>query len=153
MALAQDDGQKNRYYSLSSQIMEDRTAYYEILEKCQKGGSDITEWLGWFLGCFSRAIERSEIILSGVFTKGVFWRTHAQAPLTERQRKVMNKLLDAGRDAFEGGLTTRKYSAMTGVSKITAFRELNRLLELGLIKQNPGRGRSVSYDLMWPHTQ
>jgi len=152
MALAQDDGQKYHYYSLSSQIMEDRSAYYEILEKCQKGGSDITDWIVWFLGCFSRAIERSEIILSGVFTKAVFWRTHAQAPLNERQRKVINKLFDVGRDAFEGGLTTRKYSAMTGVSKITAFRELNRLLELGLIKQNPGKGRSVSYDLIWPHT-
>ncbi len=151
MALAQDDGQKYRYYSLSSQIMEDRNAYYEILEKCQKGGSDITDWLVWFLGCFSRAIERSEIILSEVFTKAVFWRTHAQAPLNERQRKVINKLLDVGREAFEGGLTTRKYSSMTGVSKITAFRELNRLLELGLIKQNPGKGRSVSYDLVWPH--
>jgi len=150
MALAQDDGQNHRYYSLSSQIMEDRTAYYEILERCQKGGSDITEWLVWFLGCFSIAIERSETILSVVFTKAVFWRIHAQTPLNDRQRKVVNKLLDAGRGAFEGGLTTRKYSAMTGVSKITAFRELNRLLELGLIKQNPGKGRSVSYDLVWP---
>jgi len=150
MALAQDDGQPYRYYSLSSQIMEEQKAYYDILEKCQKGTSDITQWLVWFLGCFYRAIERSETILSEVITKAAFWRAHAQASLNERARKVINKLLDAGPGGFEGGLTTRKYSAMTGVSKITAFRELSRLLELGLIRQNPGKGRSVSYDLVWP---
>jgi len=152
MALAQDDGKRYRYYSLSSQIMEEREAYYDILEKCQKGSSDITEWLSWFLECFSRAIDRSEMILSGVITKANFWRNHAQAPLNERQRKVINKLLDAGPGGFEGGLTNRKYAAMAKVSKPTAYRELTRLVELGLIRQNPGRGRSVSYDLVWPES-
>jgi len=152
MALAQDDGKRYRYYSLSSQIMEEREAYYDILEKCQKGSSDITEWLSWFLECFSRAIDRSEMILSGVITKANFWRNHAQAPLNERQRKVINKLLDAGPGGFEGGLTNRKYAAMAKVSKPTAYRELTRLVELGIIRQNPGRGRSVSYDLVWPES-
>lgn len=150
MALAQDDSQKHRYYSLSSQIMEEREAYYDILEKCRKGSSDITEWLSWFLECFSRAIGRSEMILAGVITKANFWRIYSQAALNERQRKVINKLLDAGPGGFEGGLTTRKYAAMTRASKPTAYRELSRLLELGMIRQNPGRGRSVSYDLVWP---
>lgn len=150
MALAQDDSQKHRYYSLSSQIMEERESYYDILEACQKGDSDITPWLAWFLECFSRAIERSETILSEVIAKANFWRIHAEASLNERQRKVINKLLDAGPDGFGGGLTTRKYASMAKVSKVTAFREINRLLELGLIKQNPGKGRSVSYNLIWP---
>ena len=150
MALAQDYSQKHRYYSLSSQIMEERDSYYDVLEECQKGKSDITKWLVWFLECFSRAIDRSETILSGVITKANFWRAHAQAFLNERQRKVVNKLLDAGQDGFEGGLTTRKYASMVKVSKMTAFREINRLLELGIIRQNPGKGRSVSYDLIWP---
>lgn len=150
MALAQDDARKHRYYSLSSQIMEERESYYDILESCQRGSSDITQWLVWFLECFSRAIERSETILSGVIAKANFWCTHAEAPLNERQRKVINRLLDAGPDGFEGGLTTRKYASMAKVSKVTAFREINRLLELGFIKQNPGKGRSVSYNLTWP---
>ncbi len=150
MALAQDDSLKYRYYSLSSQIMEERDSYYDILESCQKGGSDITQWLVWFLECFSRAVDRSEAILSGVIKKASFWRMHAQASLNERQRKVINKLLEAGPEGFEGGLTTRKYASMAKVSKPTAFRELGRLLELGLIQQNPGKGRSVSYDLIWP---
>lgn len=150
MALAQDDSQKHRYYSLSSQIMEERDSYYDVLEECQKGKSDITKWLVWFLECFSRAIDRSGTILSGAITKANFWRAHAQASLNERQRKVINKLLDAGPDGFEGGLTTRKYASMVKVSKMTAFREISKLLELGIIRQNPGKGRSVSYDLIWP---
>jgi len=149
MALAQDDGQRQRYYSLSSQIMEERDSYYDVLELCQKGDGDITPWLLWFLGCFSRAISRSESILSVVVLKANFWRQHAQSSLNERQCKVVNRLLDAGPGGFEGGLTTRKYASMTKVSKPTAFREISRLLELGIIHQNEGGGRSVSYDLVW----
>ena len=103
MALAQDDGQSQRYYSLSSQIMEERDSYYDVLELCQKGDGDITPWLLWFLGCFSRAISRSESILSVVIFKANFWRQHAQSSLNERQCKVINKLLDAGPGGFEGG--------------------------------------------------
>ena len=150
MALAQDDGQRQRYYSLSSQIMEERDSYYNVLELCQKGDGDITPWLLWFLECFLRAITRSESVLSVVIIKANFWRQHAQSSLNERQRKVVNKLLDAGPGGFEGGLTTRKYASMTKVSKPTAFREINRLLELGIIHHNQGGGRSVSYDLVWP---
>ncbi len=111
MALAQDDSQKHRYYSLSSQIMEERESCCDVLEACQKGASDITPWLVWFLECFSRAIDRSELLLSGVIRKASFWRMHAQTSLNERQHKVINRLLDAGPNGFEGGLTTRKYAS------------------------------------------
>ena len=150
MALSQDDRQPIRYYSLSSQIMAERDAYYNVLERCQKGDGDITQWLGWFLGCFGRAIQRSEVLLKTVLDKAAFWKTHAQEPLSERQRKVLNRMLDAGKGGFEGGLTTRKYVSLADVSRATAFREMEQLLALGILKQNPGRGRSVSYDLSWP---
>lgn len=150
MALSQDDGQQMRYYSLSSQIMAEREKYYDILERCQKGDGEITEWLVWFFGCFSRAIHRSEELLSVVLDKAAFWRRHAQVPLSERQQKVINRMLDAGKGGFEGGLTTRKYLSLANVSRATAFRELDQLLEFGLIKRNPARGRSASYDLNWP---
>lgn len=153
MALSQDDHQPMRYYSLSSQIMTEREAYYEILERCQKGDGELTEWLTWFLGCFSRAIRRSETILALVLDKAAFWKLHGLAPLEERQRKVIHRMLDAGRSGFEGGMTTRKYASLANVSRATALRELNRLLELGVIKQNPGGGRSVSYDLVWPERE
>jgi Fic family protein len=149
MALAQDDQQMQRYYSLSSQILAEREAYYAALEQSQKGDVDITTWLLWFLGCFSRCIQTSEKLMSVVLDKAAFWYRHAQTTLSDRQRKVINRLLDAGSGGFEGGLTNRKYASMAGVSRATATRELQYLLETGILRQNPGRGRSVSYDLMW----
>lgn len=149
MAVAQDDRQPMRYYSLSSQIMAERDAYYDVLERCQKGNGDITEWLEWLLCCFCRAIDRSEILLATVLDKAAFWKTHNQTPFSERQRKVINRLLDAGKGGFEGGLTTRKYVSLAGVSRATAFREMDQLVKAGILKQNPARGRSASYDLNW----
>jgi len=108
MALAQYDKQRVRYYSLSTQIMAEREGYYDILEKTQKGSGDITDWLVWFMGCFARAIEKSEDIMNGVFSKSEFWQQHAQENLTDRQKKVINRLLDAGIEGFVGGMTTQK---------------------------------------------
>ena len=147
MALSQDDRQSIRYYSLSSQIMAERDAYYNVLERCQKGNGDITQWLDWFLGCFGWAIQRSEGLLKTVLDKAAFWKTYAQDPLSERKCKVINRMLDAGKGGFDGGLTTRKYVSLTDVSRATAFREMEQLVALGILKQNPGRGRSASYDL------
>jgi Fic family protein len=148
MALAQDDGQTMRYYSLSAQIMAERDDYYDILERCQKGDGELTEWLLWFLGCFQRAIVRSETLLSTVLDKAAFWRLHNRKALSERQKKVINRLLDAGKGGFEGGLTNRKYASLTDVSRATAFRELEALREMGVICQC-GSGRSVRYELVW----
>ncbi len=148
MALAQDDGQTYRYYSMSSQIEAERQHYYEILGKCSSGLLDITPWIVWFTGCFERSVKRSENILSIVLKKSSFWKKHHEADITQRQKKALNKLLDAGPGGFEGGITTRKYASITGVSKPTAFRELSRLYELGLLKQS-GKGRSVRYDIDW----
>ena len=146
MALAQYDMQRVRYYSLSTQILAEREGYYAILEKTQKGSGDITDWLVWFMGCFARAIEKSEDIMNGVFSKSEFWQQHAQENLTERQKKVINRLLDAGVEGFAGGMTTQKYASMTHISRATAFRELDQLLELGILKR-VGQGRSVRYEL------
>jgi Fic family protein len=149
MAIAQDDGQPFRYYSLSSQIMKERDGYYQVLERCSKGTGDVTEWFLWFLGCFGRAIESSEKKLATVLGKARFWQRHAETPLSERQRKVINRLIDAGQGGFEGGLTTRKYVSIAGVSRATAFREIEKLLEAGILVRRPGGGRSISYDLRW----
>ena len=148
MALAQDDNQTVRYYSLSAQIMAERDGYYDILEQCQKGDGDLTDWLLWFMGCFRRAISHSESLLITVLQKAAFWRCHNQVALSDRQRKVINRLLDAGKGGFEGGLTNRKYASMTDVSRATAFRELEYLQNSGIIQQE-GSGRSIRYELIW----
>jgi Fic family protein len=153
MALAQDEREPRRFYSLSSQIMAEREAYYDVLERTQKGDGDVTSWLLWFLGCMNRALKSAEQLLGNVLSKGEFWRQHAGDPLSERQRKVINRLLDAGPGGFVGGLTTRKYTSLAGVSRATAFREIAQLLEWGIIRQNPGGGRSVSYAIVLPETE
>ncbi|HBF12391.1 MAG TPA: DUF4172 domain-containing protein [Deltaproteobacteria bacterium] len=146
-ALAQDEQKEERFYSLSSQIMAERKAYYDVLESSQKGTNDITSWLQWFLGCLERALQNSEKIISRVLAKNDFWHHFANVSINDRQRKVINRLLDAGTGGFEGGLTTRKYVGLTKASRATAFREINDLLEKGILKKNEGAGRNVSYQL------
>ncbi|MBC8463371.1 MAG: Fic family protein [Deltaproteobacteria bacterium] len=149
MALAQDENLSTRYYSLSSQIMAEREAYYRVLEHTNKGDGDITDWIKWFLGCMSRAILSSNELLSKVMLKARFWKHYAQTKLKERQSKVLNRLVEAGPSGFEGGLTNRKYAGMAHVSKATAQRELADLVQKGILRSNPGGGRSTSYDLCW----
>lgn len=149
MALAQDEALPARFYSLSSQIMAERETYYSVLESSQKGDGDITAWMEWFLGCFERAVMKSEEILAGVLSKARFWQLHAPIAINDRQRKVLNRLLDAGPDGFEGGMTTRKYAGLTGASKATAQREIADLVEKRLLRPNPGGGRSTSYEVAW----
>lgn len=148
MALAQDEKIGVRYYSLSSQLMYKRAEYYQILHDSQGLQTDITAWLEWFLQTFIKAIERSKKIMKLVLEKAEFWQKHGQVELNKRQVKVINKLLDIGRGNFKGGLTTRKYAAITKVSKATAFRELDDLLKKKIIARNLGnKGRNVSYNL------
>ncbi len=149
MALAQDEKLPTRFYSLSSQIMKERKDYYDILERCQKGDVDITAWLNWFLGCYTRALDSAIKLVAQVLVKATFWQHFGQVSLSERQRKVVNLLLDAGVGDFEGGLTTRKYVSIAKTSRATAFREIEDLVEKGILVQNPAKGRSTSYDLNW----
>lgn len=149
MALAQDEKIPTRFYSLSSQIMKERKHYYDILERCQKGDLDITDWLSWFLGCYIRALDGAIKLIAKVLAKANFWQHFGQVVLNERQRKVVNLLLNAGMGGFEGGLTTRKYVSIAKTSRATAFREIDDLIEKGLLIRNPTKGRSTSYDLNW----
>lgn len=147
LAMAQDDRQQARYYSLSSQIMAERESYYEILEKTQKGSCEVTGWLVWFLECFARAIERSGQIMNGAWSKAQSWQQYDKFKLSDRQKKVVNRLLDSGPEGFEGGMTTQKYASMTHCSRATAFRELDQLSEIGVLHRE-GQGRAVRYQLV-----
>jgi Fic family protein len=149
MALAQDENLTTRYYSLSSQIMAERESYYSVLDRTNKGDGDVTEWMLWFLDCMSRAILRSNDLLVNVMQKSRFWQHHAQTELNDRQRKIVNRLLDAGPGGFEGGLTNRKYAGIAHISRATAQRELADLVRKGVLRTNPAGGRSTSYDFVW----
>jgi len=150
MALAHDEKLKVRFYSVSSEIMKMRNAYYKILEDVQRCRIDVTQWYLWFIKCVTASIEHSQSIIANIFARVDFWNQHAQIGLGERQKKVLNRILEAGPGNFTGGLTTRKYVSIAGVSRATAFREIADMVDKKLLRQLPGKGRSVKYDLVWP---
>ncbi|MDP2913681.1 MAG: Fic family protein [Candidatus Omnitrophota bacterium] len=150
MVLAQDEKIKVRFYSVSSEIMRSRDEYYKILENVQRCRLDVTEWFLWFIKCVTASIEDSRDIIAGVFMKVDFWNQHAQDELNERQKRVINRILETGPGNFTGGLTTRKYVSIAKTSRATAFREISGLLDKKILRQLPGKGRSVRYDLVWP---
>jgi Fic family protein len=150
MALAQDDNMDYRLYSMSAQIRADRDDYYDLLERTQKGSGDITEWIVWFLGCLKRAIQRSNSEIRKVMDKARLWEKIAHLGLNERQRKVVNRLLEFGPGGFEGGMTNRKYRGMTKTTRETAKRDISDLVTKGILVKRPGGGRSSSYDLLSP---
>lgn len=148
MAMAQDEKTSRRAYSLSSQISAFRKAYYSVLEEAQKGEGDLTGWLYWFLETVELGMRNSRELARLTIAKAEFWKRHAGVNINDRQRKVLNKLLDAGPDGFEGGLSNKKYQNMTKASSATATRDLKALVDAGLLAQSGG-GRSVRYGIAW----
>ncbi|MEE4198601.1 MAG: Fic family protein [Bacteroidales bacterium] len=143
MILAQSDKSTQRFYSMSAQIRHERKQYYQILEKTQKGNLDITEWIKWFLNCLINSLQSTDIVLSRVLFKAEFWRKHSNTKINERQKKLLNKILDG----FEGKLTSSKWARIAKCSKDTAIRDINDLISNGILKKEDGGGRSTSYEL------
>jgi Fic family protein len=142
-ALARSEKSAQRFYSVSAQIRQERNSYYDILEATQKGDLDITPWLEWFLGCLDRAFGGAETILAVVLTKARFWELHAGASLNDRQRTIINRLLDG----FEGKLTSSKWAMLTKCSQDTALRDIDDLVQRGILTKDAAGGRSTSYSL------
>ena len=144
MALARADGTKERFYSMSSQIEAERKDYYLNLEQSQRGTLDVTSWMEWFLGCLERAIVGADETLSKVLRKARIWDRVNQGLVNERQRAVINRLMDD----FVGKLTSSKYAKLAKCSEDTALRDIRALMERGIFVQNEGGGRSTSYALV-----
>lgn len=142
--LARSEQSAQRFYSMSAQIRQERKAYYDILEQTQKGDLEITPWLTWFLGCLDRAFDGAEKILASVFEKADFWKKHANVQLNDRQRDMVNRLLDG----FEGKLTSSKWATIEKCSADTALRDIADLVERAILIKDPGGGRSTSYSLV-----
>jgi Fic family protein len=142
-ALARSEGSSQRFYSMSAQIRQERNDYYDILEHTQEGTLDVTPWMEWFLGCLGRAFDGTETTLATVLRKARFWERHAQAAINERQRVILNRLLDG----FIGSLTTTKWAKLAKCSHDTALRDIHDLIEQGILKKDQSGGRSTSYSL------
>jgi Fic family protein len=143
MALARSERSPQRFYSMSAQIRQERNDYYDILERTQKGSMDITPWMEWFLGCLGRAIDGAQTTLGAILAKARFWDRIKEVALNERQRLVLNRLLDG----FEGKLTNAKYASLAKCSHDTALRDIQELIEHGILVRNAEGGRSTSYAL------
>jgi len=143
LALARSEKSSRRFYSMSAQIRQEGNDYCEILERTQKGTLDITPWMEWFLACLGRAIDGAQTILAAVLQKARFWRKLRDVPMNERQRLVLNRLLDG----FEGNLTTSKWAKIVKCSSDTALRDIAELVERQILVRNPAGGRSTTYAL------
>jgi Fic family protein len=147
MALARSESSPQRFYSMSTEIRQRRQSYYDVLETIQKGNLDITDWMRWFLECLDGAIQHSETVLQHVFTKSRFWEMHRDARLNDRQRLMLNRLLDG----FEGKLNSSKWAKITKCSPDTALRDIDALIGFGILEKEAGGGRSTSYALVGEH--
>lgn len=143
MLLARSDNSIRRFYSMSAQIRVERKQYYEILEKTQKGSSDITGWIVWFLQCLINAIDSTEETLSRVLYKAEFWKLHSTTILNQRQQKTINKLLDG----FDGKMTTSKWGKINKCSQDTALRDIQDLINKNILQKEASGGRSTNYEL------
>jgi Fic family protein len=144
MLLASAEGSGERFYSMSSQILAERKRYYEVLQKVQHSAGDITEWMDWFLHCLKNAMLSTEKSTQKIVRKAAFWKTHEHTPINERQRIIINKLLED----FEGKLQTSKWAKIVKTSTDTALRDIKDLIEKGILKQTLEGGRNVNYELM-----
>lgn len=141
--LARADGSPQRFYSLSAQIQRERSGYYDILERTQKGGLDVTPWLQWFLATLHRAVDHANVTVDAALARARFWQHWAGTPLNARQSKVLQRLLDG----FEGPMTNRKWAAIAKCSPDTALRDLRELVALGVLQPTAGGGRSAGYEV------
>lgn len=143
MALAQDDHFSQRFFSMSQQILLERNAYYNALERTQTGDLDITEWLLWYLACYVHAVRGARAVLADALRAARFWTVHGKVTFSDRQRKVLNCFLHQ----FEGNLTARKWAGIAHTSQDTAARDLNDLVTKGVLARNPGGSKNTSYSL------
>ena len=143
MMLCRSENKTQRFYSMSSQIKEQKKQYYDILESTQKGTLDITEWLVWFLECLRSAIDSSSTIVQKIMAKHKFWNEHKTATLNERQIKIIELLFGN----FYGNLTTSKWAKINKCSQDTALRDIQDLIKKNVLKKSKSGGRSTSYEL------
>lgn len=144
LMLARADGSSQRFYSLSAEILTQRKAYYDALEQAQKGKTDITEWLLWFVQALRKALLFSLKTTDRVLQKASFWSQHKDTEINERQRKIINRLWDG----FDGKLTTQKYAKINHCSQDTALRDIQGLIEKGILRKADEGGRSTNYELV-----
>lgn len=147
LLLARADRSSRRFYSTANFILANREDYYAELERAQKGTCDVTAWLSWFLGALQGSLEQSQGVIRGVLEREAFWSSIAGVVLNDRQQSMLARV----KGGFEGKLTASKWAKICKVSPDTALRDINDLIEKGILARASGGGRSVSYVLCEMH--
>lgn len=150
LVLARADSVPQRFWSMSAQLQRERADYYERLEATQRGGLDVTAWLSWFVGCFTRAIAHSETIVHNVTTAHAFWLAQAgEAPFSERQQRMLRRVLENA----EAEVTVKQWAKLSKVSVDTAQRDIDDLVQRKVLRRNAAGGPRTSYRFAWKPTR
>lgn len=131
---------------LATAIEGDKKTYYLQLEKASGGGLDINAWLDYFSDTVNVAQDIAREEVDFVLAKTRFYDAYA-GQLNDRQARMVSRVFAEGRKGFEGGITTKKYEAITKCPNRTASRDLSDLVEKGIITPLPGGGRMTRYEL------
>jgi len=143
LMLARAEKDSRRYYSLSSQFLKEREAYYGELESAQRYNGNLGRWIDWFIGCLTRAVETSEEKLEKAKQKAVIFDHLRKSVMNKRQISVLDKLIEG----FEGKLTTAKWAKLCKCSHDTALRDIDDLINKGILRRSAEGGRSTSYKM------
>lgn len=130
--------------SLSRTIEANKKNYYSSLEQAQRS-NEITAWIEYFVKTILDAQIEAESQIEFTLRKAKFFDQYKDQ-LNDRQRTVINRMLEEGPGGFEGGMNARKYIGLTKTSKATATRDMQQLLEIGaFVLAVKAGGRSTSY--------
>lgn len=149
MAISQDMRLAARLHGISMELRRRQTDYYAALNHAQRGTGDATDWLVWFTRSFCESCKASIALIDEALVRAKFWNEHRNVEMNSRQRKALNRILEAGPGKFEGGMTPRKYIALTKAKYVTANRDLVDLVGKGLLVRE-GAGRSTYYNVTIP---
>ena len=139
MSLARSEKSPQRFYSMSSQIRRERSAYYAALERTQKGSLDVTLWMEWFLICLGKAIDDARTGLDSVLAQGA-----GLGEIARRRAESRQTLIVDGAHGFEGN-SPLQISALARCSQDTALRDIVQLIDSGILVREPAGGRSTGY--------
>lgn len=143
-ALSQSVG-KPILLSLSRTIEANKKAYYTALQDAQRS-NEITPWLEYFIDVILSAQIDAEEQIAFTLKKAHFF-DRVKIQINDRQLKILQRMLENGPHSFEGGMSAKKYVKIAKTSKPTATRDLQDLVEKGILSPT-GEGRSRRYNVL-----